>query len=65
MERIYSIIPDSEKDNLSDEDRTLIEYTFNKFESIQTRADVQFATEGITTIDKLLNRQAKIGDIVK
>lgn len=65
VSRIYNVLDDTQKDNLSTDDRNLIEYTFNKFSNTNTRADVQFASEGITLIDKLLDRQASIGNIVK
>lgn len=65
VSRIYDVLDDTQKDNLSTDDRNLIEYTFNKFSNTNTRADVQFASEGITLIDKLLDRQASIGNIVK
>ena len=65
ISRIYSALSDDTKDNLSDTDRDVIEYTFDKFANTETRADVQFAKEGPLMIDKLMSRQAEIGAIVK
>ena len=64
ISRMYDIMEDTQKDKLSTDDRNMIEYTFSKFASTNTRADIQFATEGVTFIDKLLNRQAQIGAII-
>ena len=60
ISRIYDIIPSSQKDNLDQNDRDMIEYTFNKFANTNTRADIQFATEGLALVDRLLDRQAAI-----
>jgi len=65
ISRMYDIMPDADKDLLDPNDKAMIEYTFSKFKSVNTRADVQFATEGVTLIDKLLNRQGAIGTIVQ
>ena len=62
--RLYEAMTDEIKDNLSDEDRVMIEYTFEKYKSIKTRMDIQFATEGIGLIDKLMDRQEKIGKVL-
>lgn len=65
LSRIYNSLDETIKDNMSAEDRALVDMTFNKFSTIHTRADVQFAQEGPDMIDKLLNRQGAIGDILK
>ena len=65
MSRMYDIIPAADKDNLDPNDRAVIEQVFTKFKTTETRADVQFAIEGPTLIDKLLNRQGTIGNIIK
>ena len=41
--------------------KILIEYIFDKFKLTNTRADIQLQEEGISLVDKLLDRQAKIG----
>lgn len=64
IRRMYEVMPEEQKALLVTEDRTMIEYTFEQFALIQTRADVQFATEGLALIDKLLGRQGQIGTIV-
>jgi hypothetical protein len=64
LSRIWDALPDDIKSNISDEDRQIIEYAFEKFHNIKTRADIQFQEEGTKLIDKLMDRQAKIGEIV-
>ena len=65
MSRLYGAMSDETKAKLDSDDRALIEYTMSKFASTNTRADMQFASDGaVPTIDKLLDRQAKIGEIV-
>jgi len=65
ISRMYDSFTATQKDRIPQEDRDVIEYTFATFAQTETRADVQFTTEGITLIDKLLNRQGQIGDIFK
>jgi len=65
IERIWSITPDDQKDNLSDEDREAIEYVIGKFKETITWADIQWQQEGIGFADRLLERQGKIGEIIK
>lgn len=66
MSRLYDVMDETNKSALDPADRALIEYTFEKFKLTDTRADVQFAEEGgIETVDKLLERQGRIGEIVK
>ena len=65
MSRLYDILPAADKDNLAANDKAVIEQVFTKFKTTETRADVQFAIEGPTLIDKLLNRQGAIGNIIK
>lgn len=65
IERIWSITPDDQKDNLSDEDRQAIEYVIGKFKETITWADIQWQQEGIGFADRLLERQGKIGEIIK
>jgi len=64
VSRMYDVLDDTQKDALGADDRSMIEYTFKKFKTTNTRADVQFATEGITLVDKLLDRQGQIGSII-
>ncbi len=62
---MYDTFTETQKARLLDEHRSLIEYIFAKFKETNTRADVQFATEGISMVDKILDRQKAVGDIVK
>jgi len=63
--RIYDILDTVQKDKLATGDRYLIEYIFAKFSTTETRADVQLVTEGTPMLDKLLERQSIIGNIIK
>ena len=65
VSRIWSIIPDDQKDNLSDEEKQVIDYVIDKFDNTETWADVQFKKEGLTFADKLLERQSQVGSIIK
>lgn len=66
LSRFYDSFTDTQKNRIPQEDKALIEYLFSKFAETNTRADVQFSQEGgQTMVDKLLDRQAKIGEIVK
>ena len=62
--RIWDVLPDDIKSNISDGDRQIIEYAIENFRNIKTRADVQFEKEGVALIDKLMSRQKKIGELV-
>jgi hypothetical protein len=65
VSRIYDAMPETQKVEMATEDRQLIEYAFSKFSASATRADVQVSEEGPTVvIDKLLDRQVKIGEII-
>lgn len=65
VRRMYEVMPEEQKSLLTADDRTMIEYTFGQFALTQTRADVQFTTEGLALVDKLLGRQAAIGTIIQ
>jgi len=63
--RMYDIIPAEQKDLLKADDKDLIEHIFAKFRITNTRADIQLQEEGTVLIDRLLERQADIGKLVK
>ena len=65
VSRIYDVLPDSEKDNIDSNERALIEYALDKFKITDTRADKLFATEGTALVDKLMDRQADIANILE
>jgi len=66
LSRIWEeAIPNEIKDKMDKETREMIEYAFNKYHSIQTRADVEFLINGKELIDKLMDRQDKIGKLFK
>ena len=63
--RIYNALPEDIKGNLSGEDRNIVEYAFNKYTETTTRLDLQFQEEGIGIIDKLLNRQKEVANVIE
>ena len=66
LSRIWEeAIPQEIKDKMDKETREMIEYAFQKYHSIQTRADIEFLLNGKQLIDKLMDRQDKIGRLFK
>ena len=65
LSRMYGTFTDTQKNKLSTKDRALIEGVFTMFANTNTRGDVQFAQEGPAMIQKVMQRQAQIGEIVK
>ena len=65
LSRMYGTFTDTQKNKLSTKDRALIEGVFATFATTNTRGDVQFAQEGPVMIQKIMQRQAQIGEIVK
>lgn len=65
ISKMYNTFTDTQKNKLSIEDKTLIEYTFDKFGNANTRADNQLQEEGTELVDKLIQRQETIGNILK
>lgn len=64
MMRLYEVTPQAQKDLLTPQDKGMIEYVFTKFSTTNTRADVQFGVEGMAMVDKVLDRQGAIGNII-
>ena len=62
---IYDILPEDMKKNMSPATRAKIEYALKKYNSVETWGTIQLATQGTEAIDRLLDRQAKIGSIIK
>ena len=66
LSRIYEALPASTKNRIPAEDRAMVEYAFQKYHSIQTRADVEFAVSGgKELIDRIMERQNKVGQLFK
>lgn len=65
VERMYTVMPDDQKELIPEQDRVLIDMVLNTFKQTTTIADEQLATEGPAMITKILDRQAKIANIVK
>ena len=64
ISRLYDVMDAPSKALLDPNDKAMIEYVFSKFKTVNTRADVQFATEGIALVDRLMDRQGTIGTII-
>ena len=62
--RLYEAMPQEVYDNLSPEDKGVVEYAINAFKSTRTRADNLFDAEGTDFIDRIFERQGKIGTIL-
>jgi len=65
ISRLWEIQTDSQKNNLSDADKTAIDYVVSEFEATTTWADIQWTKKGIGFADTLIKRQARIGSIIK
>lgn len=63
--RLWTLVPAADKDNLPPEEKASIDYLFSQFQNINTHADYLYALEGTELVDRLLARQAKIGNILK
>ena len=62
---IYNALDTTTKDNIDPNIRSMIEYAIQKYDSIDTWGEIQLANEGTLAIDRLIDRQAQIGDIIK
>ena len=62
---IYGVLTDSMKNNIDSAIKEKIEYAIEKYHSVETWGDLQLKAEGTKAIDKLIDRQAKIGEIIK
>lgn len=65
VDTIYSVLTDEQKSNIPDEKRQILEYGIASFKKTTTRADLQFSSEGIKLIDKLMEREGKIAQIIE
>lgn len=62
---IYEALGDEIKEKIPSNVREKIEHAIEKFKSIETWGSIQINKEGNEAIDKLLQRQAQIGKIIK
>ena len=62
--KVWEVTPQEQKDLMDPVDVQVIDYFKTKFDSTNTNADFMFQTEGVALIDRLLDRQAQIGDIL-
>lgn len=63
--RIYNALPEETKANLDPTDRQMIETLSTEFLATPTRLDVQLQEEGYAVIDRMLERQRQVAEIVK
>ena len=63
--RIYNALPEEIKANLDPADKQMIEALSAEFLSTPTRLDVQLQEEGYAIIDRMLERQRQVAEIVK
>lgn len=65
LRRIWEIVPEEQKQNLSEIDRQFIEGSMLKFQHTITIGDVKMMEEGFAVVDRVLTRQNEVGAIVK
>jgi len=63
LKRLYDV--NFDVNQLSQNDKDMIEYALNKYSEITTWLDVKINKEGITLIDKLANRQNNLANIIE
>ena len=62
--RIWEAMPQEQKDTIDPADVTVIDETIRRFKDTTTWADRLFAEEGFDLVDRLFERQGKIGEIL-
>ena len=62
---IWYALPDDVKDNIPEEPRKLLEDSFKKYENTETIMDLYLANGDTSFIDRILERQNAITEIVK
>jgi len=65
LRRVWEIIPEEQKQTLSEIDRQFIEGSMAKFQNTITIGDVKMMEEGFAVVDRVLSRQNDVGAIVK
>lgn len=63
--RIYNALPEETKASLDPTDRQMIEALSAEFLATPTRLDTQLQEEGYSVIDRMLDRQRQVAEIVK
>ena len=63
--RIYNVLPEEVKDSLDPADRAIIENLSAEFDKTPTRLDIQLEKEGFAVVDRMLQRQRRVAEIVK
>ena len=63
--RMYEAMPEEYKQNLSEQDRQMIEFAINEFKNVQTWGDIKIQKEGTNAISSLMQRQDKVGQVIK
>ena len=63
--RMYEAMPDEYKQNLSEQDRQMIEFAINEFKNVETWGDIKIQKEGTNAISSLMQRQNQVGQVIK
>jgi len=63
--RMYEAMPEEYKQNLSEQDRQMIEFAINEFKNVQTWGDLKIQKEGTNAIISLMQRQNKVGQVIQ
>lgn len=64
MRRMYSVIPEEQKDNLSKADRSMLETGLDYQSAYNTRGDAQFHQDGSKFLKRLVARESEINAII-
>ena len=62
--RLYDVMPEEQKALLDPNDRAIIEYMLNGFKATNTRMDIALQQDGTDIIDRMLERQQQIANII-
>jgi len=62
---IYDVLTDSQKNNIPEATRDVIEFAIKEYRATETWGDLQLKSEGTEAIKKLLGRQTKIANVIK
>jgi len=65
LKYVYKALPDDVKDDIPDKARDLLDNSFKKYEDTKTIMDLYIEKGDTSFIDRILDRQAKITEIIE
>ena len=63
ISRMYTIMPDEQKNKLEAGDKIVIEAFLSEFKNTDTRMDKQLVTDGLESITKLMEKERLVGEL--